>query len=261
MDYWPELTDDAFLTGAIKVLQPKKGYRAGIDPVLLAASLDIQDNEHANVLDVGAGVGVAGLSVATRCLKASVTLVEKQKVLAEIARHNITRNRFGDRMDVKQIDLLAIDAGRTFYHSNGRQYFDHVISNPPFYDTHVIQSSKNILKADSNSMLRGALKNWIKFMAEATRPGGSATVIHLAEKLGEILQHFSLYYGSIHIQILYPREHEKANRILVRGTRGSNAPLQINPGIVLHKDNNKFNPEVEQVLRSPTAWPIWSNPA
>ena len=34
-----EITDDGFLDGRLKVLQPAKGYRAGLDAVLLAAAV------------------------------------------------------------------------------------------------------------------------------------------------------------------------------------------------------------------------------
>ena len=51
-------TDD-FLGGKLRVKQPKKGYRAGIDPVLLAASVNAHIGD--NILDLGCGVGVASL--------------------------------------------------------------------------------------------------------------------------------------------------------------------------------------------------------
>ena len=35
-----ELTYDAFLGGKLHLWQPRRGYRAGVDPVLLAASVE-----------------------------------------------------------------------------------------------------------------------------------------------------------------------------------------------------------------------------
>ena len=43
-------TDDAFLGGRLQVLQPRSGYRAGIDGVLLAATVQVDSD--AQVLDV-----------------------------------------------------------------------------------------------------------------------------------------------------------------------------------------------------------------
>ncbi|MEO0916318.1 MAG: methyltransferase, partial [Pseudomonadota bacterium] len=57
-------TDNAFLGGRLQVLQPAVGYRAGADPVLLAAAVDAGPGH--SVLDVGCGVGTALLCLGTR---------------------------------------------------------------------------------------------------------------------------------------------------------------------------------------------------
>lgn len=253
LQHWPALSNDAFFSGAIHVLQPQKGYRAGIDAVLLAASLDITQHTSVQVLDVGAGVGVAGLAVAVRCKNAFVTMVEKQEVLVEIARENVLRNQLQNRINVQGADLLTPDA----MHILRQGLFDHVISNPPYYDDHAIRHSANELKAASNAMARGALESWIKFMAMATKPGGTATIVHLAERLGQILQYFAAHFGCIAVQPLYSREGEKASRVLVRGIRASKAAMQIRPGIVLHTCEGAFQPDIERVLRHAALWSIW----
>ena len=88
----PRLTDDAFLGGGLRILQPEAGYRAGIDAVLLAAAAPVGASRKELVLDVGAGVGVVGLAVAHRAANAHVTLIEREPLLADLARQNIFRN-------------------------------------------------------------------------------------------------------------------------------------------------------------------------
>jgi tRNA1Val (adenine37-N6)-methyltransferase len=46
-----ETTFDAFLGGRITLEQPTKGYRAGVDPVLLAASVPARAGQ--SVLELG----------------------------------------------------------------------------------------------------------------------------------------------------------------------------------------------------------------
>ena len=84
-----ELTQDAFLGDRLAVLQPKSGYRAGTDAVLLAASIGPVRNPGLRVLDVGAGVGVVGLCVASRIEASRVVLVEKNSSLVALARENV----------------------------------------------------------------------------------------------------------------------------------------------------------------------------
>lgn len=97
------VTDDAFLGGALDILQPKTGYRAGIDGILLAASVPAGDGDA--VLDVGAGVGVVGLAVARRLAHARVSMIERNPRLAELARRNIERNNLADRARLIETDI------------------------------------------------------------------------------------------------------------------------------------------------------------
>ena len=50
-----DLTDDKFLMGRLRLLQPARGYRAATDPVLLAAACPAEGGQ--SVLDLGCGDG------------------------------------------------------------------------------------------------------------------------------------------------------------------------------------------------------------
>ena len=63
-DVAASLSEDDFLGGKLRLKQPKRGHRAGHDAVLLAAATPAKPGER--VVDLGAGVGVAGLAVASR---------------------------------------------------------------------------------------------------------------------------------------------------------------------------------------------------
>ena len=80
------LTCDAFLGGRMHLYQPKNGYRAGVDPVLLAASINATAGQ--SVLELGCGAGAAGLCLAARVRGLTVSGVERQADSAELARRN-----------------------------------------------------------------------------------------------------------------------------------------------------------------------------
>ncbi len=241
-------TDDAFLGGDLRILQPKDGYRAGIDAVLLAAAAPVRVSRKERVLDVGAGVGVVGLAVARRAPRADVTLVERESLLADLARGNIERNGLGARVRVVQADVsrrldelpeLRPDA----------ESFDHVLANPPYNQQGAGTVSVEALKATANVMPGGNLARWARFMAAMARPGGSATMIHRADTIGEVLSAFAGRFGGLIVFPLYPREGKSAIRVLVQGVKGSNAPMELRPGLVLHDAGNRFRPEAEALLR------------
>ena len=51
------ITENGYLDGRVRIRQPARGYRAGVDPVLLAASVPARDGQR--VLELGCGVGAA----------------------------------------------------------------------------------------------------------------------------------------------------------------------------------------------------------
>ena len=69
-----DLTRDKFLDGQLTILQPRYGYRAGVDPVFLAASVPAKPGQ--NVLELGCGAGVASLCLARRVSGLSLFGVE-----------------------------------------------------------------------------------------------------------------------------------------------------------------------------------------
>ena len=99
----PETSEDGFLDGRLSLLQPAKGYRAGIDAVMLAASVQARSGERA--LEAGAGVGVASACLAARVDGVEVDGIELQPELVKLAAENIRRNGFEDRLSIFQGDI------------------------------------------------------------------------------------------------------------------------------------------------------------
>ena len=251
------LTDDVFLAdrpgGHLAVLQPASGYRAGLDAVLLAAAARIGGGQGARVLDAGCGAGVVGLCVAMRVPDARLTLVEKAPELVALAQRNIERNGLADRAIVVEADICAPHrhlvatgpaAGALLPES-----FDHVLANPPYLEEGRGRAPADRLKAGSNAMAAGGLGAWLRFLARMARPGGALTIIHRADALPLLLAGLAGRFGAIEVVPVQPRQGEPAHRILVHARKGSRAPLVLQPGIVLHGDDNRFRPAIEAVLR------------
>jgi FkbM family methyltransferase len=242
------LTEDAFLGGALRILQPEEGYRAGMDAVLLAASASLEAGAGQKVLDVGTGVGVVGLAVARRVADARVTLVEREPKLADIARSNVQRNGLEERVRV-----IVADVSRRLDDlpelRPEAESFDHVLANPPYNPQGVGTVSVDALRAAANVMPGGNLSRWARFMAAMAKPGGTATMIHRADAVGEVLTAFAGRFGGAVIFPLYPRAGQSAIRVLLQGVKGSNAPIELRPGLVLHAEGNDFTPEAEEILR------------
>lgn len=249
-------TEDAFLGGALSVLQPRRGYRAGIDAVLLAAAVPVGTERIERVLDAGAGAGVVGLSIARRVATAQVTLVEKDQQLLELARANVIRNGLGDRVTVIAADVTgsAADLAAAGLPPDS---FDHVVANPPYHVEGRGRRPRHAIKAVAHAMPAGSLGRWVQFLTRVARPGATLTIIHRPDTLTDLLRLLEGRFGELKILPLHPRSREPAVRIIIQGTKGSRAPLVLLPGLVLHEeDGGGFRPQVARVLRHGAALPL-----
>jgi len=170
-----EASDDAFLGGRLHLLQPKSGYRAGLDAVLLAAAVPAAGDGLVRALDAGAGVGAAGLAVAARVAGADVVLVELVPRLAALARENVARNGLSARVRVIEADICAPAAGLAAKGLEA-QSFDHVLANPPYLEEGRGSSPADPVKAGAQVMAAGGLERWVRFLAHMAAADGTVTL-------------------------------------------------------------------------------------
>lgn len=243
----PATSDDLFLGGALQMRQPKSGYRAGLDAVLLAAACPAVAGE--TCLDCGAGVGVAGLAAARRIEGLDVTLIEKQADLAALATFNIGANDLLDRCRVVCDDLsrpLSLIGGMAAM--VGR--FDHVLANPPYHSHGRGTRATDPLKDGSHAMQTGAFEAWARFAAGMAANGATFTLIQRAAALPDVLKALDRRFGRIRVLPLHARDGEPASRVLVQAIKGSRAGLEILQGRVLHiSDSHAFTAEFDAILR------------
>ena len=245
------LTEDAFLGGRLRVLQPEKGYRAGIDAVFLAATIPCAAGE--TVYEAGIGTGVAALCMLARCPGVHLTGIEIAARYAMLCAENAKRNGCGDSLrvihaDVKEAlrkDLATMPAHGTF---------SHAYANPPYFEDGKSTPSPNLLKAQAHAFGPDDLELWLKVLHAMVAARGTVTIVHRAETLGKLLNAMENRFGDIRIAPLYAREGTAASRVIVQGVKGSKAPMQLLPGLVLHNAGSQFTPEAEAILRDGMAW-------
>jgi tRNA1(Val) A37 N6-methylase TrmN6 len=239
-------TTDDFLGGRIGMLQPKRGHRAGSDAVFLAAAVPAR--ARMRVLDVGAGVGVAGLCVLARVPNIELTAVEIDAKLCALAANNASRNGFGDKLSVVNADVTA--PGKSLRAAGLlSESYDQVIANPPFHAEGKVRAAPDRGRATAHVMDRGGLAAWVRFFAAMAGPKALLTLIHRPDCLGELLRLLEGRFGHVAVFPLFPKQGEPATRIIVQAEKGSRAGLSLLPGLVLHQENGSFTAEAEAVLR------------
>jgi tRNA1(Val) A37 N6-methylase TrmN6 len=242
-----DITDDGFLGGRLKILQPAKGYRAGLDAVMLAAAIPAREGER--VLEAGAGVGVASLCLASRVSGLEVAGLEVQPELVGLAGENIARNSFSENVSVTEgdIGLPVRDLAAAGFAPNS---WHHVFANPPFHDPAASPAPPDASKAQSHHLTLGSdLGDWVRFCCVMARPKGTVTFIHRADALAALLAAMAGHLGGIEVFPLWPAAGKPATRVILRGQRDSRAPLVLRPGLALHSADGRFTPQAEGVLR------------
>lgn len=231
-----DVTDDAVLGGRLKLLQPARGHRAGHDAILLAAACP--SAKHA--IDLGAGIGTAGLALLARDVAERVTLVEIDKRLAGLARANSVKNGFTARTAIvaADVDLLARRGGP---HHPKASSADLVLANPPFNDPAQRRASPDSARRRAHAAADSTLEIWVRAADRLLKAGGTLVLIHRPEAMAAILAALDRRFGAVELIPVHPRPDKPAIRLIVRAKKGRRTSPIIRPGFMLT--------EAEVVLR------------
>jgi tRNA1Val (adenine37-N6)-methyltransferase len=225
-----ETTQGTLLGGRVAYAQPASGFRSGIEPVLLAAAIPARPGQ--TVLEAGTGAGAALLCLSTRAL-------------AALAAWNARANGM-DGVRVVAADLAALPL---------RTAFDHAFANPPYHaggGTPSPQEGRRSAKqADADLFGR-----WTAAMAGVLRHRGTLTLIVPAAALPACMAALTACGCPAESLLpLWPKAGRAAKLVLLRGVKAGRGQFQVFAGLVLHEADERFTPEANAVLRSPTAFP------
>jgi len=231
--------------------QPIKGYRAGVDPVLLAAVVPAKTGEA--VLELGCGTGAALLCLGRRIEGLVLHGIELQDGYADLCRKNAERNDIAATIHTADLRNLPGSLRDMSFH--------HVICNPPYFDRTKGSSSA---QTDRDIAFGGdtALSDWIDCATRRLRPKGRLTLIQKAHRLADVLAGMDGRLGSVAVTPIVGRTGRDADRVLVTAIKGGRAPFRLCSPVPLHKgnahlrDGEDYRPEIARVLREGAAFPF-----
>lgn len=250
-----DVTQDAFLGGRLLLRQLKSGHRAGHDAMLLAAATSARHGDR--VVDLGAGVGAAGLALAKRVAGIDVVLdlvlVEIDAQLAALARANAAANAIAADVIVLDVESSA----ETFAAARlAPDSVDVVLMNPPFNDSKRHRASPDRAREVAHVASATTLQNWIHAARRILKSQGELTLIWRADGIAEVLAALDRGFGSLEILPVHADVTTVANRILLRAVKGGRAPTRLHAALVLNDESGVPNKQVQESLMGKGILPL-----
>jgi tRNA1(Val) A37 N6-methylase TrmN6 len=244
-------TEDAFLGGQLLLRQPRSGHRAGHDAMLLAAATSARSGDR--VVDLGAGVGAAGLAVAKRVPGIELVLAEIDPALAALARGNAASNAIAARTIVLDV-ASAADAFAAA--GLAPDSVDVVLMNPPFNDASRHRASPDRGRELAHVATETTLEDWIHAGRRILRSGGVLTLIWRADGLAEVLAALGRGFGSLTILPVHADARSPAIRVLLRAVKGGKAPVRMLAALMLNDESALPNKQVQDILAGKAMLPL-----
>ncbi|MBR0834066.1 methyltransferase [Bradyrhizobium manausense] len=251
IDVVTDLTEDAFLGGQLLLKQKRSGHRAGHDAILLAAATEARDGDR--VVDLGAGIGTAGLALGRRVAGIDLCLVEIDPELAELARANAAANAIP--ADVIVLDVTA-DAQAFAAHGLMPDSADCVLMNPPFNDSTRHRGSPDKARHTAHVATEETLHAWLHAARRILRSNGVLTLIWRADGIADVLAALSRGFGSVSVLPVHGEAERPAIRVLVRAVKGGKAPMRLLPGLMLNDESRLPKKEVRNILEGRAVLPL-----
>ncbi len=239
-----DLTLDRFLGGRIEAWQPRHGFRAGIDSVLLAAATPASPGQR--VFEPGCGAGIAMLCLGSRVGGLDATGMEIQDFYSDL----VQRNAGHTGIPVRVVSGCVTRPPPLIASST----FDHVIANPPYFPAGSTVPPRDPGRAAA-MVEQVPLGAWTSLAASVLDRDGWLTMVLPAGRQSEIISLLRGNFGRILVRPVLPERHRAASRILVRAAREGTSsvselcPLILHEGPSSSRSGNPFTDEAEGLLR------------
>jgi tRNA1Val (adenine37-N6)-methyltransferase len=234
-----KVTHDTLLRGRVKLIQPVRGFRSSLDPILLAGFIQAP---YGHFLDIGCGTGALSFLLLARDPAATGLGVEIQPRLAGLAARSVGANGFDARFVVMAADIRGIG-------SVPPASFDLVASNPPFRPL-----GKGVLPPHTERSLAHhevalTLTEWLAVAKTALRPEGRLAAIFPADRLDEMRAALATHgLAMTRLRMVQAQAGGRANRFCFEAQQSALVTkTQTETPLVVHEEG-KYSAEVRAML-------------
>lgn len=235
-----DTTEDVLLNGRLTLRQPAKGYRAGIDALLLAAACPATNGQR--VFEPGCGVGGAAFALLTRVDSVTVDGLEREPLAQALSVQNAELNGLADRFTLHSGEVAAPPP------TLKPDSFDHAILNPPFYAAGRYNPRGDARKRAAHAEDETSLAEWGALCRRMIRGRGSLTMINRIDRLPDCLSALSHGFGQFTLCPLWPKSGRAAKLMLLTARKNTGPSFTCTPGLTLHQPDGEWSAAMRQIL-------------
>jgi len=238
----PEETFDTLFEGRLKIRQKKEGYRFSIDALLLSHFAEPRPKDR--VIDLGTGCGVIPLILIFKRKAETVIGVEVQPSLADLARQNVSLNRFSSKIEIWEKNFKEL------VKQSDRGTFDLVLSNPPYRKVGSGRINPLEEKALARHEILATLEDLLRTGHHLLKNKGRLCLIYPATRTADVFQllrHFHL--EPKRVQFVHSHPQDEASLLMVDALKEGKTQIKVLPPFVLYKPGGQYSPQAEDLFR------------
>ena len=233
-----EVINDLLGYDNMKIIQNTDMFSFSLDSVLLANFVSL-NKKIERVLDIGCGNAPIPLILSTKT-NASITGVEIQPLVYDMAKRSVSINNLDDRIDIVNDDI------NNYADSIESDSFDVITCNPPFFK---VNPDSNFNDSEYKVIARHEVKldlnQLFKISRKLLKNGGVVSVVHRPDRLIDIIS--VMRENNIEpkrLRLIYPKVGRECNMILIEGSKNGNSGLKILPPLITHNEDGSYTDEV-----------------
>ena len=227
----------------LKIVQNTDWFAFSLDSVLLANFVTINKNTK-NILDLCTGNAPIPLILSTKT-NASITGVELQKEVYDLAKKSIEINNLQNKIDLLNMNINDLT------NKYETDTFDVITCNPPYFKTNEKSNlNDNKIKTIARHELEMTLEDVFTISRKILKNNGIISIVHRPERLVEIIE--CMKKNNIEpkkIRFIYPKKNSECNTILIEGSKNGNPGLKILPPLYVHDEYGNYLEEIEDMFQ------------
>ena len=218
----------------IKIIESEFGHKTTVEPFILAEFIKLKDNM--NIVDLGCGNGILSILLAIK-KKINIIGIDIQDEYLELAKKNVKLNENIIKGNIKITKIDIREASKNLE----KNFFDVVVTNPPFYKRKQGKQSLDMSRSISRQEILCTFDEIARETSRLLKNQGAFYFLHITERIGEIFEILGEYrLEAKEMRCIYPKVNVNSTHILIKAVKNANpSAIILKPLIISEWDREQ----------------------